>query len=530
MILDNMKRSLCSPSRLVSTWISLAACLTVGVASAQPTNETAAKSAVPTAETKTDLVGKSVVKIFSTLRYPDRAQPWSKKAPIAAAASGVVIEGNRVLTTAHAVAYASEVQIEANEASDKITSRVEAISPEVDLAVLKLDDESFFNAHPPLKRASKLPQVKDAVTTYGFPAEGSSISTSKGVVSRIDFTSVSLRIQVDAPLNSGNNGGPAVVSDEMIGISFSPPGKEEKISYITPCEDIELFLKGVREGGYHGRPMLDVVVQELQHPALRSFLGVDKSVHGIVVQQVGPTPANNPLRKWDIITQVGKTDVDDEGMILRENGLRLPFTYLFSQTAVHETVPVTVVRGGKPMHVDVPIQSTPSRMLPGLNGAYPDYFVYGPLVFSDASQDFFYDLISGTIAGSAGLSGTMRLLSQDTPLVTRCMDYTQFEGERMVVVTAFFQHKLSENYPNPVTQVVKSINGVPIKNLSHLVEVLRNCKDKFISIEFFGRYSDTLVFPREEMLADTDQILTDNNVHNQGSPDVMAIWNEKKKE
>jgi hypothetical protein len=81
-----------------------------------------------------------------------------------------------------------------------------------------------------------------------------------------------------------------------------------------------------------------------------------------------------------------------------------------------------------------------------------------------------------------------------------------------------------------VTQVVKSINGVPIKNLSHLVEVLRNCKDKFISIEFFGRYSDTLVFPREEMLADTDQILTDNNVHNQGSPDVMAIWNEKKKE
>ncbi|MGO8697334.1 MAG: PDZ domain-containing protein [Limisphaerales bacterium] len=525
-----MKKSFSLHGRRFSIFVSLAGYLMAGLAPAQSTNEPPQKSIAPAADAKTDVAGKSVVKIFSTLRYPDRAQPWVKKAPVSASASGVVIEGKRILTTAHAVAYASEIQIRANEAGDKIIATVEGLSPEVDLAVLKLDDESFFNTHPPLKRVLKLPQIKDAVTAYGFPAEGSSVSTTKGVVSRIDFTAMSPRIQVDAPLNPGNNGGPAVIGDEMIGLSFSPPGKAERISYITPCEDIELFLKGVREGGYHGRPMLDVVVQELQHPALRSFLGVDKSVHGIVVQQVGPVPADNPLRKWDIISQVGKTDLDDEGMIQWENGLRLPFTYLLSQTAVHGTVPMTVVRGGKPMHLDVPIQSNRSQILPGLNGAYPDYFVYGPLVFSDASQDFFYDLISGTIAGSAGVSGTMRLLAQDTPLVTRCNDFPKFEGERMVVVAAFFQHKLSESYPNPVTQVVKAINGTPIKNLSHLVEVLRDCKDKFISIEFFGRYSDTLVFPREEMLADTDQILTDNNVHNQGSPGVMTIWNAKRKE
>ena len=99
-----------------------------------------------------------------------------------------------------------------------------------------------------------------------------------------------------------------------------------------------------------------------------------------------------------------------------------------------------------------------------------------------------------------------------------------------MVVTTFFQHKLAGSYASPVTQVVKAINGIPIKNLGHLVQVLRDSKEKFISIEFFGRYSNTLVFPREEMLTDTDAILTDNNVHNQGSPDVMAIWNARKKE
>src|SRR5580698_2932048 len=56
----------------------------------------------------------SVVKIFSTMRYPDPFKPWTKQAPSEATASGVVIEGKRILTNAHAVLYASQVQIQAN--------------------------------------------------------------------------------------------------------------------------------------------------------------------------------------------------------------------------------------------------------------------------------------------------------------------------------------------------------------------------------------------------------------------------------
>ncbi len=53
----------------------------------------------------------SVVKIFSTMRYPDPFKPWTKQAPSEATASGVVIEGKRILTNAHAVLYASQVQM-----------------------------------------------------------------------------------------------------------------------------------------------------------------------------------------------------------------------------------------------------------------------------------------------------------------------------------------------------------------------------------------------------------------------------------
>ena len=114
-------------------------------------------------------IENSVVKIFSTVRYPDPYQPWTKQSPEDITGSGVVIEGKRILTNAHVVNYASQVQIQANQAGDKISATVEAIAPGIDLAVLKLDDETFFDTHPPLARAKSLPGIKDVVMAYGYP-------------------------------------------------------------------------------------------------------------------------------------------------------------------------------------------------------------------------------------------------------------------------------------------------------------------------------------------------------------------------
>jgi S1-C subfamily serine protease len=117
-------------------------------------------------------LGNAVVKVFATLRLPDPYKPWTKQGPQDITASGVVIEGHRILTNAHAVLYASQVQIQGAGAGDKISATVEAIAPGIDLAVLKLDDDSFFATHAPLARANALPQIKDAVLAYGFPTGG----------------------------------------------------------------------------------------------------------------------------------------------------------------------------------------------------------------------------------------------------------------------------------------------------------------------------------------------------------------------
>ncbi|HJW72184.1 MAG TPA: trypsin-like peptidase domain-containing protein [Geothrix sp.] len=470
-------------------------------------------------------VEDSVVKVFSTIRQPDPSKPWTKHSPQEATGTGVVIEGHRILTNAHVVLYASQVQVQANQSGDKISATVEAVAPGIDLAVLKLDDDAFFNSHPPLKRANVLPEVKDAVMAYGFPTGGTSLSITKGIVSRIEFTSYNypvsgLRIQIDAAINPGNSGGPAVAGDKMIGLAFSTLNGAQNIGYIIPCEEVELFLKDIADGHYDGKPALYDQLQTLENPSLRSFLKLDKATQGIVVHEPFQSTRPNPLKEWDVITRIGDTPVDDQGMVKVGANLRLRFQYLVQKVAKDGLVPLTVVRGGKELNLQVPVPSNHPMLIGDLQGAYPSYFIYGPLVFSHATMQF--------ASGNNHMMGL--LLFYGSPLATRRGQGPAFPGEELVVVASpFFPHKLAQGYSTPTAEVVKSINGVPIKNLRHLVQVLRDLKDEFVEVAYAREGTESMIFPRKEMLAATDDILTDNGIRTQGSPDTMAVWTASKK-
>jgi S1-C subfamily serine protease len=472
-----------------------------------------------------NVVENSVVKVFATVRYPDYYKPWTKEEPVELTASGVVIEGKRILSNAHVVLYASQVQIQGNQSGDKVSATVEAVAPGIDLAVLKLDDDSFFASHPPLARARALPEIKDAVMAYGYPKGGSGLSITKGIVSRIEFTgynlsTAGLRVQIDAAINPGNSGGPAVVGDKMVGLAFSHLASSESIGYIIPCEEIDLFLADIADGHYDGKPSLIDQLQTLENPALRAFLKLDRSVQGVVVRKPDSDDPDYPLKRWDVITKIGDTPVDDQGMVKVSNALRVYFPYMVQKLATRDKVPLTIVRANKEMRVQLPVVSQHPQVIPSLEGTYPPYFIYGPMVFSTATQEF---------VSSFSVKNRNWLIAMGSPLIERLGDKPAFDGERLVVVSSpFFPHPLSKGYSTPLGAVVKTINGIPIKNLNHLVEVLRDSKDEFIRIDFNQRFGQTLVFPRAKMVAVTDEILNDNGVRKQGSDDTMAIWNMAK--
>ena len=472
-------------------------------------------------------IESSVVKIFSTVRYPDASKPWTKQAPTEISGSGVIIEGRRILTNAHVVLYASQVQIQANQAGDKISATVEAIAPGIDLAVLKLDDESFFDSHAPLARAGALPQIKDAVLAYGFPQGGTSLSITKGIVSRIEFMYYNfpisgLRIQIDAAINPGNSGGPAVAGDKMIGLAFSRAGGDsQNIGYIIPNEEIELFLQDIKDGRYDGKPAMYDDFQTLENPAIRAFLKLDKSVEGIIVHRPYRSDASYPLKEWDVITRIADTPIDDQGMIKFGRDLRLNFTYLVQRSAKQGKLPLTLIRGGKTLNVKLDVSAQRSMLIPDMAGEYPPYFIYGPLVFTKATSQLL-SLISGN-------ANAMTMLSFiGSPLITMRGAEPDAEREELVVISSpNFPHKISMGYSNLSGAVVSRVNGVKIRSLAHLVAVLRDLQDPFVTIEFDNRSGEAVVFVRSEVAAATDEILNDNGVRAQGSPDTLKIWRAK---
>src|SRR5882724_5032641 len=352
-------------------------------------------AAARSAETeRAPAIENSVVKVFATMRYPDPFKPWTKQAPSEVTASGVVIEGRRILTNAHVVLYATQVQIQANAAGDKVPATVVAVAPGIDLAVLQLDDASFFESHPPVARASKLPQIKDAVLAYGFPTGGNSLSITKGIVSRIEFVAYNypvsgLRIQIDAAINPGNSGGPAIAGDKMIGLAFSRLGGDsQNIGYIIPNEEVDLFLKDIAGGHYVGKASVYDDLQTLENPALREYLKLDKSVEGMVVHRPDKSDAAYPLKEWDVITRIGDTPIDNQGMVKIDKDLRVNFAYMTQRLAKDDKLPLTVVRAGKPLKIELPVSAQRPTLAPDLHGEYPSYFVYGPMVFSRATRQF----------------------------------------------------------------------------------------------------------------------------------------------
>jgi hypothetical protein len=182
-----------------------------------------------------------------------------------------------------------------------------------------------------------------------------------------------------------------------------------------------------------------------------------------------------------------------------------------------------IIRKGEPMTIELPVSNRHPMLIESLQGRYPSYFVFGPLVFSPVTSDFLNSL---NRMGDR-LYQAFSLIS--SPLATRRGDKPRFEGEELVVVAApMFPHRLAVGYSNPLTKVVKEINGVRIRNLRHLVETIRDSKEKYITISFDDRASETIAFNRQEVLGVTDEILNDNGVRQQASDDLRAVWEEKK--
>jgi S1-C subfamily serine protease len=471
-----------------------------------------------------DSIRDLVVKIHAIHHSPDLLRPWTKVSPQQVKGSGVVIDGRRILTNAHVVKYASQIYVQPNQSASHIPARVEALTPGMDLAILKLDDESFFDNRGSLPLATEMPRVKDTINVYGYPTGGTELSVTQGIVSRIEYTdyyyqATGLRIQVDAALNFGNSGGPAVSDGKLVGLVFSLIQNAQNIGYVIPVEEIQLFLRDAADGVYDGKPQVFDLIQTVENDALRRRLGLPKNINGVMVAQPYRNDPDYPLQEWDVITKIGDMPIDSDGKVAIRYDLRVSSSYLVQKYARDGFLPVTIYRDGRLSEIKLPVRTQRDLVIPYLMDKNPRFFIYGPFVFSQTTQDYLERL---------GNQRPPSMGRRPSPLVTRRYDKPIFENEELVIVASpLFPHRITRGYDDANRAVLSEVNGVQVKNLRHLVELLRDNGDEQISFKFASSgvlTHETMVFNRAELLEATAKILDENGIRYPYSADLRAVW------
>ncbi len=449
-------------------------------------------------------VADSVVRVWATVRDPDMLRPLLRRKPVEIAASGAIIENKQILTNAHVVLYAEQIHIAAADGK-KLPAKLKAIAAGLDLAVLTVADKDFFAGRPALPRSAKLPREKSLVKICGYPLLQDKLAFSPTKVLLVDYLAYSpqlsgVQVQLEKVVEAGMSGGPVLQGADMIGLALSL-GKNDRCGHVIPNEEIDTFLKDVADGSYDGKPWLDIPLQSLQNEALRQKLRLGPSVQGLVV-----TRAAGPLQRFDVLTKVSGYYVDNDGMVRVDDKLRSPFQYLVPQVVREGKVRLGLLREGEAVKLDFPVARPGDFLIRELNGKYPPYLVYGPLVFSTATLE------SG---------GQILQLNDDPagPLVQRRNDRVRFPGEELVVVTAVFPHKCLADLPNPLGRAVREVNGVAVKNLPHLRGLLRANRNEFVTFEFAGTQTDIMVLRRRDMVRVTQEIMKKNDIPSRSSGD-----------
>lgn len=422
-------------------------------------------------------IRKSVVKIFATFQKPNYYQPWQMSPQDSLSGSGCIIKGNRILTNAHVVSDRNYIQVRKAGEADKYTAEVEYVAHDCELAVLKVEDPSFFKGTVPIE-LGKLPHQRDKVAAYGFPTGGDELSVTEGVVSRVEVTEYAhsgmqlLTIQTDAAINPGNSGGPVIKDGKLIGVSFQSYSGSgvENIGYIVPVVLIRRFFEDIEDKTYDGIPKLGIIWQKMESKSLRKFYGMKSEDTGILVNKVIYGSSGwGYLKEGDVITSIDKVRISNYGTIPFRKNERMLFNHLISLSQTGQTVKINVLRDSKPRALTVSLKKFKPLVKEWAYDIRPAYYVYAGFVFTPLSSNY-VDLWEWR-GSPAGFMSNLEF------------GFPSSERSEIILISHVLPDDVNVGYHEIISPLVEKVNGVKISGMKDLIKAFEKPLGKYHVIE-----------------------------------------------
>jgi serine protease Do len=258
------------------------------------------------------------------------------------------------VTNNHVVDKAETVEVTTDDGKT-YTAKVIGTDPRTDLALIKIEGRNDF---PFVRLADASPRIGDWVLAVGNPF-GLGGTVTAGIVSArgrdIGAGPYDDFIQIDAPVNKGNSGGPTFdVDGNVIGVNtaiFSPSGGSIGIAFAIPSDTVKTVVAQLKDKGSVTRGWLGVQIQPVT-TEIADSMGLKSDKGALVAEPQANSPAMKAgIKSGDVITKVNGEVVNDARSLARR----------ISTLSPGASVKLTLVRGGKEEVVTITLGEMPKE-------------------------------------------------------------------------------------------------------------------------------------------------------------------------
>lgn len=426
-------------------------------------------------------VRDTVIQVFGHVAEFNWLEPYKTPDQSDSAGSGFFInEHGDIISNYHVIAQSSSVEIQIPSFGlERFDVDIVGVCPERDIALLRLSKEAHEKiinqrgkiAHLKLGDSDSILRSQE-VLALGYPLGQTRLKSTLGIVSGRERLGASGFIQITAPLNPGNSGGPAVnTNGEVIGINSRGILEAQNVGYIIPINEVKSALKDLHKVKLLRKPTLGCIFKAAT-PEMVAYLGnphdggwyMAKVFKGTLLESVG-------AKEGDMLYEINGHRIDMYGDInvpWSEDKASL-FEFLNRMT-VGDTITMGIYRKGSFKEFKFKFEP---KYLPPIRMIYPEFE-------KDAID---YEIIGGMVVMQLSLNHVGILLPKAPDLVR----YGKIEQQHDPAVIVTHVLPTSQAFKTRVLrngEIIEELNGEKIKTLADFRKALLKSKDsRYITVK-----------------------------------------------
>ncbi|MEO8206063.1 MAG: trypsin-like peptidase domain-containing protein [Chthoniobacterales bacterium] len=433
----------------------------------------------------------SVVRIQTVSLEPDYRLPWNPGRLMGGTGTGFIIAGSRIMTNAHVVSNARNIQIYKEGVPKPYPAKVLYIAHDCDLAIVAPEDPAFFRDIKPLD-FDGIPKIESTVSVFGYPIGGERLSVTRGVVSRIAFQAYShsgidshLTVQIDAAINPGNSGGPVIQNGKVVGVAFQGYSGDvaQNVGYMIPTPVIRRFLKDIEDEKYNRYVDLAVSYFPLFNRAARGAIGLPDDDYGVLVGDVyGGGSSDGILKRGDVLLSIDGRPIASDGTVDLDDDV-LPLAEIVERKFDGDKVSLDVWRDGHRETLSIPLKTWSHQIQANTYDVKPRFVLFAGLLFQPMDQDFMraYNIQD------------LRVRYLFDHFLT---DHVYEEHPELIVLSSILPDPVNTYLSDLQLSIVDEINGTKIRVLDDVAKAVSQPAE-FYTIKLLGQQRPIVISKQE---------------------------------